>query len=773
MEKKLILCLSSALLLTGFAASLALAQASARVVKPRGLISADAIRPGDKFKVAVVLDIEQGYHINSHNPTAHNSNLDYLIPTVVGFEPAPGIRFGEIKYPSAQYKKFDFSPTDELAVHEGTVIITAEAEAESSIKQGAQVIRAKVTVQSCNDSVCLAPSDLQVEIPVKVIAAGQAVNEVNKETFELAAQLVQFQGRGKKNDIAELIATRGLPVALVVIFLSGLALNLTPCVYPIIPITIGFFVNQGAAEGAPRLRRTFAMASMYTLGLALTYSILGVVASLTGGLFGGALQNPLVLIGIAALMIALSLSMFGVYEFKMPESLNRFATKSTQSTSGMIGALVMGLTMGIVAAPCIGPVVLALLVFVGEKGDPVLGFFIFFVLALGLGLPYLLLGTFSGSLKALPRSGMWMITVRKVFGLVLIGLAIYFLMPLLGRFTNIVLIVFLAVSALYLLFWEAGKTKPKQFAWLLRALGAGAAVVAVLLALPAKARESVTWQPYSEQAVAAARSEGKAVIVDVFADWCIPCKELDQLTFTDSDVRREASGFVTLKLDLTSSDPQSEAARARQRFNILGVPTIIFIDGQGRERSELRLEGFEKPDSFLARMRKVGGATSSGQTVLAANTKDTAAPLSDAVAGSPEPVPALDLDLLDGKKLATGSLGGKVVLIDFWATWCVPCISEIPMFNQLNKEYKDRGLELIAISLDVEGAQKVKPFLKKYPMSYTQALGDTVLAGKFNVDDSSLPVALVIDKQGRVRFRHIGITKREVFEAEIKQLLGE
>ena len=180
--------------------------------------------------------------------------------------------------------------------------------------------------------------------------------------------------------------------------------------------------------------------------MALTYSTLGLIASLSGGIFGAALQSPYVLIGLALLMVALALSMFGVYEFKMPESLNRFATKSTDSTSGLLGALVMGLTMGIVAAPCIGPFVVALLTFATQT-TPVFAFTMFFVLALGLGLPYLILGTFSGKIKSLPRSGMWMVTVRKVFGVVLIGMALYFLMPLLGDYTNHIFAVFFIAAA--------------------------------------------------------------------------------------------------------------------------------------------------------------------------------------------------------------------------------------------------------------------------------------------------------------------------------------
>jgi thiol:disulfide interchange protein DsbD len=760
------------------------AQGSDRVVSAKGYASADAVRPGDTFKLAIALEVGEGYHINAHRPS-----LDYLIPTEVKFEPSPGIAISSQKYPAPKHRRFEFAPETELAVHEGTVFITAEAHAEKTLAAGASTIRATVTVQACNDSQCLAPSDLTVDIPIKFVAAGQAVRPINSDIFakaeaapaeddqvtQASSGLTQFQGNASpSNRIAELISGRGLALTLLFVFFSGLLLNTTPCVYPIIPITIGFFVNQGATrEGKPKLRRTFAMASMYVLGMAITYSLLGVIASLSKGLFGAALQNPIVLIALAAVMVALALSMFGVYEFKLPESLNRFATSSTGSTSGILGALVMGLTMGIVAAPCIGPFVLALLVFVGEKGDPVYGFFMFFVLALGLGLPYLVLGTFSGAISALPRSGLWMVTVRKVFGLVLLGMALYFLMPLLGDSTTYVFIAFFALSALYLILWEAGRSKPKQFAWILRAVGAGAAVVAVMMALPKKIEEEIAWQPYSEQALVQAQKEGRGVIIDTFADWCIPCKELDKLTFTDSTVKLEAQRFVTLKLDLTSNDPNSEAGRARKRFGIRGVPTVIFLDGTGRELEDLRLEGFEKPSAFLARMKQVASPPS-GATALASNTADAKAPVADGASGSnAEAAPSVNLTLLNGGSLPLNSLRGKVVVIDFWATWCVPCISEIPMFNQLKKTYQPRGVEIIAISLDEEGASKVKPFLREHPMDYTQVIGDDNTAAAFSVDPSTLPVTLVIDKQGRIRFRHVGITKKDVLETETNELLSE
>jgi thiol:disulfide interchange protein DsbD len=510
--------------------------------------------------------------------------------------------------------------------------------------------------------------------------------------------------------------------------------------------------------------------------MAITYSILGVIAAKSGGLFGAALQSPIVLIVLAAVMLALSLSMFGVYEIKVPESLNRFANTSTQSTSGLVGALMMGLTMGIVAAPCIGPFVLALLVEVGARGSAAYGFLLFFVLALGLGMPYLILGTFSGAIKTLPRSGLWMVTVRKVFGLVLIGMALYFLMPLMGRWTNLVFVAFFIISAFYLTFYESGKAKPKQFAWVLRALGVGAAVIAVWLALPKKVEAEIEWQPYSEAAVAAAQREGKGVIIDAYATWCIPCKELDQITFTDANVKREAERFVTLKLDLTSPAAGSDAARAKDKFGIRGVPTVVFIDGAGREREEFRLEGFEKPPLFLDRMKQVPAANQpGGATQIAKAIADDKAPVADATANAAsEALPAVNVSLLNSGTLNTEALRGKVTVINFWATWCVPCRAEIPMFNQFIKDYKARGLEIVGISLDEEGAPKVKPFVKENPMNYTIAVGDKQTAAAFNVDDGQLPVTLIADKQGRIRYRHIGLPKsKDEFEAKITELLNE
>lgn len=588
------------------------AQGSQRVVDVKGFASVDGIRLGDSFKVAIVLTIEQGYHINAHTPT-----LQYLIPTQVNFQKSKELAMGPPLFPVPVNRSFEFSPSTPLAVHEGEVIVIAEGHSTKTGSSSSVTVLGQATVQACSHNQCLAPVKISFKIPIKILKAGEKSNPINQELFDQGKKrpllkssapgalsdrtLKEFGTSRRKGTLSETIANQGLLLTLGLVFLAGLALNTTPCVYPIIPITIGFFVNQ--AEG--RLTRTFLTASSYVFGMAITYSTLGVVASMTQGIFGAALQHPLVLVGLACLMVAMALSMFGLYEFRLPVTLNRLAAHSSQSTSGILGALLMGLTMGIVAAPCIGPFVIGLLVHVGGKGDPVYGFLMFFVLALGLGLPYLFLGIFSGRLKNLPHSGQWLVTVRQIFGMILLGMALYFLNPLLGSYTSWGLAVLSSISAGYLILVQARRAKPLAFAWTLRSLGAGLALATVLLVITSGSKLGISWEIYSEAALVQAQQDGKIVMIDVYADWCLPCKELDEFTFTDSEVRSAAQRLVSLKLDLTTTDPDSAEERARERLGILGVPTILFLDSTGREHKELRLEGFEAANLFLARIRRM------------------------------------------------------------------------------------------------------------------------------------------------------------------------
>ena len=210
------------------------------------------------------------------------------------------------------------------------------------------------------------------------------------------------------------------------IFVGGMALNLTPCIYPLIPITISYFGGQ-----SKRSQRKLAIHALcYIGGLSTTNSILGVVAAMTGGLLGALLQNPLVLTFVALVLVFFATSLFGLWELRMPYALTQAASKSY---AGYMGSTFMGLTLGVVASACIGPFILGLLTWVASMGNPLIGFIVFFVLSLGLGLPLFFLALFSGQLENLPRSGEWVVWVRKLLGWVLVGMAAYFIRPVLPK----------------------------------------------------------------------------------------------------------------------------------------------------------------------------------------------------------------------------------------------------------------------------------------------------------------------------------------------------
>ena len=569
---------------------------SSPVVTLRLAAASEKLVAGQPFRLALVATIAPGWHVNSNKPSE-----DYLIPTEAALAPVEGLSFGAPAYPAHKEKKLPFSDKP-LALFDGETVIVVEGNGRR--RRGPRPEDPPRHPRF--------PALQRRPVPRPGPGRGDARDRRRPgrdgrrrgECRALPARRGPRRGgrrpgsRGSRARPAGRLgpfAGRSLPAILGLVFLAGLALNLTPCVYPLIPITVGFFSRQ--SEG--KTSRTFGLALAYVLGMSVTYSALGVFAALSGSLFGSWLQKPAVLVVIALIVLALALSMFGLYEIQAPH----FITDRTGSKAGVAGALTMGLFVGFVAAPCIGPFVLSLLTYVAQQGSAALGFGLFFTLAMGLGLPYLVLGTVSGSLKAMPRSGEWMIAIRKVFGFLLVALAAWFLRPLLPeRVFDFAVAIPLIAGGVWFLFFEKSGSSLGWFRGVKVAIGIALLAAAVPFVLPSKKGEGLAFQPYSDAALAEAAAAGKPVVIDFFADWCLPCKELEKFTFTDAGVRKALEGWVLLKADLTKT-ASPEVSALRTKWNIQGVPTMVFLGPDGKE-SKPRVVQFEKPAAFLSRFPK-------------------------------------------------------------------------------------------------------------------------------------------------------------------------
>lgn len=603
-------------------------------------LSRDIVKPGDEIRIAVKAAVDQGYHVNSNKPKE-----DFLIPTSLSITSTNGIKNTGIVYPKSKDYTFAFSDKP-VSVFEGNFTIFAKVRVPENLKPGNYKLTLTVEYQACNDETCLPPNSATSTVTIKVGTKESVVTELNAGLFassglgyndkskgedaikdsikkadaekdslakldslkaledSASSQLESYDTKDSAavsssddGDISSTLEKSGLLFSLLFVFLGGLALNLTPCVYPLIPITIGYFGGQ--AEG--KTSRLAMMGFLYVMGIALTYSLIGVITALTGGILGSLLQEWYVLVLISGIFVALALSQFGFYEFKLPDSL---VNKAGGAKTGLYGAFFMGLTMGIVAAPCIGPFVLGLVTYVAKLGDVLTGFLLFFFLAVGLGTPYFVLALFSGKIKALPRAGMWMEGIKHIFGVIMIGMAIYFVLPLLPKeWSGYLLPVYIIISVPYLAIFDPLDAKMKAFRIFKYALSVvfiGLAVWWFPANTSAEAGGKVKFESYSDSTFQAAKGQ-KKIIIDFYADWCIPCKELDAMTFVDPNVVAASKDFVSLKADLTKSG-DALSKKLTTDFNIKGVPTVLIFNEKGEE--VYRLTGFVNGEEFLKLMKK-------------------------------------------------------------------------------------------------------------------------------------------------------------------------
>lgn len=395
-------------------------------------------------------------------------------------------------------------------------------------------------------------------------------------------------------------------MALGLSFLAGVATALTPCVYPVIAITVSVF----GAQKSTSLARGALLSSAFVLGIAALFTPLGLFAAATGGLFGSALSNPWVLGFLSLLFIGLAASMFGAFDLDLPSGLK---TRLAQAGGvGVQGAFVLGLCSGLIAAPCTGPVLGFLLTWVATTGQLFFGALNLFVYALGLGSLFWVVGTFAVSL---PKSGMWLEWIKSLFGIVMVVAAIYVvrdyipgLSRLFVRHGAILAISLLAVlsgaalGAIHLSFHDSGAMVRlrKGLGIALTVLGLTGAI-GYLQALPPGAK--IVWRDDFVSAKALALNTGRPLLVDFTASWCGACHELDRLTFSDPAVVREAGRFVSVRIDLSPGRDTPDKKTVLQSYAQHGLPFVVLHTGQGREAA--RITSFVKPPELLAIMREI------------------------------------------------------------------------------------------------------------------------------------------------------------------------
>ncbi len=475
-------------------------------------------------------------------------------------------------------------------------------------------ITLKVTAQGCADAgVCYPPQEqkLSVSLPAPGSAPAAVPDAAGDES----------------GHIAGLLQNAGFWLAVSTFFGFGLLLALTPCVFPMIPILSGIIVGQGHHVSRSK---SFLLSLAYVLGMAVTYAALGVAAGLTGTLLSAALQNPWVLGAFAAVFVVLSFSMFGFYELQLPSFLqSKLSEEASHLHGGHLAAVfAMGALSAVIVGPCVAAPLAGALLYIGQSGDAVLGGAALFAMALGMGVPLLLVGLSATTL--LPRSGPWMEAVKKAFGVILLGTALWLVSPVLPaalvmagwalllivpavfmhaldplpatakgwqRFWKGIGIVMLLAGAALVVGLAAGSRDPLQPLKGVVAANAAAGGGAEAPALPFVRVKSVA------DLEARVKAAGKPVMLDFYADWCVSCKEMERFTFADPKVRAKLAGFTLLQADVTANSEDDKALL--QRFKLFGPPGIIFFDAAGQEIAGLRVVGFQEATPFLQVLQRV------------------------------------------------------------------------------------------------------------------------------------------------------------------------
>ncbi len=471
-----------------------------------------------------------------------------------------------------------FSKKNRKGFHDfGTITIVLEAPDQLSAET--QPIRFNLRHQICSETVCYLPKNLPVEV---TYSAQGTISEPKQLEPQKSFFSFSFFENLKNSLETNLLLT------FLLVFLAGVLTSFTPCIFPMLPITIsilGYHANRGN-----RLHN-FSRALFYVLGIAVTYSLLGVAAALTGSLFGSALSNKYVIGGLCALFVLMAFSMWGAFEMQVPAFIrNRFGSGKSH---GLGGAFVMGLVAGVVASPCVGPVLVSILSFVSTTRNAVLGFGLLFTFALGLGMIFLVIGLFSHALHLLPKSGAWMNFIKFILGAGMWLAALYYSQFLVAHRWWVALI---ALSFVGLAIWKGafnfGSKNYFKQSLMLTIFIFSSTVLLLSFVRPQylspafSASESeidpnsrVKWIAYSEAEMQKAADEQIPVFLDFFAEWCAACHELEDKTYTNPEFIELSKQFRLIKLDATEDNEANQ--KILKKYKVQGLPTVMFINKKG------------------------------------------------------------------------------------------------------------------------------------------------------------------------------------------------
>lgn len=513
-----------------------------------------------------------------------------------------GLTFGKPVFPKG-------IPFHDEICYRGDVLVRIPVTASVDAIVGSHVINVNAGYQMCQEwgqEVCFLPENKVVTATTQIVAAGAETIVANEKIFFGGAPETPEEPKGLEARLMAALA-KGSWTAFFVAFLGGILASFTPCVYPVIPITIGYI--GGASAGKPL--RGLALSLIFALGIAIVYSSLGLFAAATGTLFGSISGSPVINIVIALVFGLMGISMLGAFDIALPSALQTSLVGGA-TKRGFFGPLLLGMASGLVMAPCVGPVIVALLAWVAQSGDLFYGWALLFTFSLGLGLLFLVIGTFAGAIQALPRAGSWMEKVKTGFGWVLLAGALYMLrltlpLPIYYACWSVLLVMFSVFSGAFDGLTE--DSTPKQ------RIGKALTLIVFLVggiflfkaffpsgigSTASTGGTELEWLiNKEEEAIELSSTNGKPVLIDVYADWCVACVELDESTWIVPAVQKRVDDFVRLKLDFTKETPW--VAEMKKKYKITGMPTVILQEG---EKEIARFSGFKPADEFLALLDK-------------------------------------------------------------------------------------------------------------------------------------------------------------------------